>query len=662
MKTDFIITAELSMMKRLSLAVCTLALTACATRPRVLSQASAPSAPALPTTLFESSTALMPRAVTSFGAAELGGAVYAFGGYSGVPHAYNREGQSGELWRLDPASQKFELVSTSEPTQGPALVSAHDRLVRVGGMRARNSLGQPDDIWSIDEVAAFSPADRTWSPLAPLPRPRSSHAAAVLGQTLYVVGGWQLTGKAQGGTFADTLLALDLPSNSYRALPQPFALRALAAAPLDGKLLTIGGISPEGKMSREVHVFDPASESFSRAADFPVEGFGVAATSDGDTVLASALDGQLYALSEVTGAWQPVAKLALPRFFHQLVQVGPGRVLALGGISGMHAGPRIRQVESLALNQPGPRVMSFVLNNPLPARNRQGAFVVGDSLYVFGGNRSLAQHDLAPEDFVSAGARLDIAALAWAPMAPFPVARQTVQTLVEGDLGLALGGFGHDGKEARAHADAYRYDAERDRWSHDPSVLPTPRTQFGLVEHAGVRWVFGGLDFKPEAEGEAQFEHPAAVLRAEPGKPFVDSGVVLPHPRRAFAGAALDGKYYLVGGMAGGFSTIDKCDVFDFATAAWSELPCPQTRISAQLVAVDHKLYLAGGSSAGAGGALMPNRSLEVFDPQAGVWSTVLETLPIEPRHLSMLPYEGGLLLYSAHDEQGRVHVALIKP
>jgi N-acetylneuraminic acid mutarotase len=615
------------------------------------------------TTVFASSNALMPRAVTSFGAAELGGAVYAYGGYSGVPHAYNREGQSGELWKLDLATQSFEQVANGEPTQGPALVSHRGSLIRVGGMRARNHEGQADDIWSLDEVAAYSPTTKAWTNLKALPQPRSSHAAAVIGDTLYVVGGWQLRGSAKSGAFADSLLALDLTSQAYRSVPQPFARRAVAAAALDGKLLIVGGIGADGVISREVHVFDPTSGSFSRGADFPTDGFGVAASSSGDVLYASARDGAVYALAEPTGSWSKVGELAFPRFFHQLVQLSPTRVLAIGGISGMHAGPRIREVEVVDMQaHTGPRVMTFVVDNPLRARNRQGVFVHGDSLYVFGGNRSLAQHDFAPEDFVRDAARFDIHAVAWANMAPFPVARQTVQTLVEGDHALALGGFGHDGKEARAHADAFRYDVEHDQWTSDPSVLPTPRTQFGLVSHDNQRWVFGGLDFKPEAAGEAQFDHPTSVLRAAEGQPFVASGVELPRPRRAFGGAELDGRYYLVGGMAGGFASLSQCDVFEFASASWSEIPCPRSRISPQLVALRGKLYLAGGSSAGEGGALTPNRSLEVFDPKTSLWTTLIEQLPVEARHLTMLRYRDSLLLYSAHDEQGRVNLAIVTP
>ena len=254
-----------------SLAGLMLAAAGCAPRPAVVTAPPTPAeaVPGPATTVFASSTALMPRAVTSFGAAALRGSVYAFGGYSGVPHAYSREGQSGELWRLDPDAQTFELVASSEPTQGAALVSTADALIRAGGMRARNARGEPDDIVSLDEVASFSPDSKTWTAWPPLPAARSSHAAALLGQTLYVVGGWQLSGSAQSGKFADSVLALDLSTRTYRSLPQPFALRALALAPLDGKLVALGGIDANGKVSREVHVFDPAKRELDARHRFP---------------------------------------------------------------------------------------------------------------------------------------------------------------------------------------------------------------------------------------------------------------------------------------------------------------------------------------------------------------------------------------------------------
>ena len=136
----------------------------------------------------------------------------------------------------------------------------------------------------------------------------------------------------------------------------------------------------------------------------------------------------------------------------------------------------------------------------------------------------------------------------------------------------------------------------------------------------------------------------------------------LPHARRAFGGALLDGRYYLVGGMAEGFGKVASCEVFEFASARWSELACPKLRISPQLVALDGKLYLVGGSSPSDSGELTPNRSLEVFDPAAGRWSTMIEELPIEARHLSAVAYHHALILVSTHQPDATLKLVVVVP
>ena len=169
------------------------------------------------------------------------------------------------------------------------------------------------------------------------------------------------------------------------------------------------------------------------------------------------------------------------------------------------------------------------------------------------------------------------------------------------------------------------------------------------------------MNFDPARGEQAQFDHPLGVLRAESEKPFVPSGIDLPHARRAFAGAQLDGRYYLIGGMAEGFAPVQSCDVFAFETKTFAEIPCPTPRISAQLVALDGKLYLAGGSSPGEQG-LVDNPALEVFDPKTSQWSTVIEKLPIPPRNLSMHAMGERLVLYSAHNPEGVVRIAVVAP
>ena len=81
--------------------------------------------------------------------------------------------------------------------------------------------------------------------------------------------------------------------------------------------------------------------------------------------------------------------------------------------------------------------------------------------------------------------------------------------------------------------------------------------------------------------------------------------------------------------MAEGFAPVDECDVFDVQVAELATFACPAVRISPQLVALDGKLYLAGGSMLGAGEPT-PNASIEVYDPGYGSWSTLVPEIPIE--------------------------------
>lgn len=603
------------------------------------------------------------RPVTSFGAAVHAGALYTYGGYFGIPHAYSREGQTGELNRFDFTTRAQTLVSTGQGVQGAQLVSTPAGLVRVGGMNAENAHGEPERIVSLSDVSRFDDKSGQWQALAALPEARSSHAAVYLDGRLYVLGGWTLSGARDGGQFATDTLVLDVESGAYTKIAQTVPVRAAQAAVLGGKIVLVGGLDSKGEPQRSVQILDPKSGTWSKGPDFPAEAFGVAVAGNGRAIFASARDGVLYALRDTAGAWEPSAYLAFPRFFHQMAMLDDKSVVVLGGISGMHHGSRIAHVEVIDTESKAPRTLTWTLKNPSPAKNRQGAQIVGDQLVLFGGNRSLEQHDFGPEDFRAEALEVDLATMQIDPIASFPAARQTVQTtLVDKNL-LALGGFGHDGEKARAQSDAYTYDAGKGSWAPYASTLPSPRTQFGLVAKDGDLWVFGGLDYDPSREEKAQFFHPTSVLKAPQGQPFVVTNVNMPRPRRAFGGALLDGKYFLIGGMADNFTPVPECDVYDFAASSWSSASCPHAvRISPQLVALDEKLYLAGGSALKSGTDLVPDTALEVYDVRTNAWSTLLDTIPLEPRHLTMQAYRHSLLLYSAHRADQTVQIAMVIP
>lgn len=606
----------------------------------------------------------MPVPVTSFGAATDGTHLYVLGGYHGVPHSYSREGQSSSLWRLSLEGDGLweEVGRMDEGLQGLALVALGDRLCRVGGNTIENGEGEPAVMRSVASAACWT--GTAWEALPAMPEGRSSHQAVVVGDAVYVAGGWKLEGDASTGTFHRSMLALDPGASAWRTIEAPFTRRALGLASVSGKIVAIGGLGPDRQPSRQVDVFDPATSTWTEGPAFPADAFGVAAVGMDDAVLASARDGAVYRWRVGEPSWERAATLAFPRFFHMLVP-SDGDLIAVGGISGMHTHGRTAHVERVALDAAEPSLALWTMPYPGAAKNRQAIFLHDDFLYLFGGNDSLEQHDFEPENFESEGWRVHLPSMTWERIADYPARRQTMQTVVVGERAISVGGFGHDGSAAVSHPEAYTYDFARGAWE-ERGGLPTGRTQFGLTALGEHLYVLGGLDYDPSRSGEAAFDHVTSILRApidDPSTGFSPvEGLTMPGPRRAFAHAELGGRIYIVSGMREGFQLIEDCLVLDVEAQRFAPMACPtRTRLSAELVALGDRLYLAAGSVRGDGG-MQSDRSIEAYDPSADRWSPVSSELPFDTRHARMLPYRDRLLIVSTHREDGRMLVALVRP
>jgi Kelch motif len=386
----------------------------------------------------------------------------------------------------------------------------------------------------------------------------------------------------------------------------------------------------------------------------------------GERLIASGQSGAVYWLRPDLSGWEAITDLAFPRVFHQFIALNDGRALAVGGIVGMQRVDRIAHIETISFDTRPEPVARWELDAPGPAKNRQGIFLRQQQMYLFGGNNSLGQHDFAAENFVSAGYHLDLGSLSFKEWVAFPAARQSVQTLDVAGSGYAVGGFGlSDGKQ-RASADFYRFDFESEKWSRAEHGLAEPRTQFGLTEYADKVWVFGGMDFDDSRKGSAMFAYPTQVLVADAKNPdagFVDAGFGIPRPRRAFASARLGSKYFLVGGMEADFKPVPDCDVYDFETRTWSHIPAPPTtRIGAEMVGLNGKLYLTAGRVVGSD-VEDADKRVEVFDPATGTWKTWAQPLPIkDTRQMRLLPFGTRLLAYTAQREDAKIELLVIDP
>lgn len=623
----------------------------------------------------------MPHAIASFGAATDGTWLYIYGGNSGRAHSYSKAGVPARFYRLSLADkQSWEELPGGRSMQSVALVHYQGDIIRIGGLQVLNEEGQDPILRSSSEVKLYKPLSRRWKDLPALPAARSSHDAFVLGDHVYVFGGWTIAEKAR--TWLDHGLSLSLknPKEGWQKIAQPFRRRALAVMTHDSQIYVLGGITDKGKLTPKVASYNPKTKSWTEHAPLPGTAFGTAAFVRDRTLYASDWKGHVYEYDVVNKTWTSVRTLTYPRFFHRFVVISKNVVAV---ISGAGDGGKRRNIEWLDFRHKGrPLLTPVTIPAPGRAKARQIMFQRGSELFVFGGNTSTEQHAFEPENFLKEGFRIDLARLRCHSTRSYPKARQSAKTVVisskDHTMGYALGGFGHDGtgqggtgqggtgkasKKARSQHGIYEYNFLSKRWSKSPFKLPKPLTQFGVTAHGREIWVFGGLDYNPDKK--QAFDHSLKIYMwntADAKAGFWEAPFQMPRKRRAYGYVQDQGKFYMVGGLTDNFQLVKELDVFDFKTKSFSTLPAPTVgRISPQCAMLNGRLYLAGGSSK-TGKRFGPNQSLEEYDPSTKKWRVLIDKLPVPARELRMMTVGPRLLLYSALSRKSQLKFVFIDP
>jgi N-acetylneuraminic acid mutarotase len=621
--------------------------------------------------------AVLPEAINSFGGAVLGDWLYVYSGHTGPTHKYHTGSTTPHFRRLNLKDRTtWDELPCGPSLQGVTLVAHRDHLYRVGGMSARQKPGEPDDLVSTAEFARFDPKSRSWTTLPALPAPRSTHDAVVVGEKLYVVGGWSMRGgESSNAEFLEDALVFDLSAQNaqWEKLPAPpFRRRALAAGSVKGKVYVLGGLEEDGTVVKSVAIYDPAVQKWSEGPDLPgtrFQGFAASAFGVGEKLYVSGIDGLVHRLRDAGDRWEVVSRLAVPRLTHRLLPGIDNDLLVVGG---NFAGAPVRFVESIPLkdSRSGPKVVAWSVSLPGEARQGQALGLVGSSLVAFGGNRSAEPHAFSPGNLLREGTRISIGAMTAEPFAPLTEPRQSAAVLVDGtgrkSSVYLLGGIGPDGDLSRTLGDVWRLNVDSGQWAKLSTVIADGRGMFGATIYKNVIWVFGGSIWDPRPD-HATGGMPDEVLRWDPSKDgaaFEAAEKRLPRKRRSFAGAVLGSKYFLVGGLGDTMKPVAPVDVFDFETETWSTVTAPSNpRIFADLVSLDGKLYLAGGFITSAEGHFEPAHSIEVFDPASNGWATLMESSPVPLEHVRMMAVAGRLLLVAMDREgSGSCQLALVAP
>jgi len=300
--------------------------------------------------------------------------------------------------------------------------AAADQAQKTSGSRARTTASPKPHTPATAFAPSLTaiPAGR-WTALAPAPHSRGEVSAALVGDSIYVVGGFDTTGHTTA-----LVERLDLRTGHWstsRPLPQP--LNHMNAVGYDGKLYVVGGYSQLSDTSAgAVHNFwryDPATGRWAAMPPAPLPRAAAGA---------AVLGNRLYVAGGRSDTLSTISALAIFDFDAGRWSVGPS----------LHH-----------------------------AREHVAGVAADGAVWILGG-RAVGVGNFADVERYTPGAS------SWERLAPMPVARSGFQAVDVGGKIVVVGGEGPAGTIAEVD----ELDPATGHWTRLPD-LPTARHGLGLV-------------------------------------------------------------------------------------------------------------------------------------------------------------------------------------
>ncbi|KAI5060856.1 hypothetical protein GOP47_0023361 [Adiantum capillus-veneris] len=203
-------------------------------------------------------------------------------------------------------------------------IGYNDVVYILGGAKGDGNL--TSEVWKYDSVF------HNYTFMAPMPEPRYRFGAAIIENTIYVVGGRNVSDNLEAQPndgMVKTTLIYDIVTNTWRKGTDALDFQGdTCAAALDGKIYMVGGYGVNYSYLNTTAVYDPATNSWSRLPDMP--------TPRGDLMCAS-LNGEIYVLGgyyDPTGD-RPNSFSAKMESFNPttgaVVALEGGRIILVGG-------------------------------------------------------------------------------------------------------------------------------------------------------------------------------------------------------------------------------------------------------------------------------------------------------------------------------------------
>jgi N-acetylneuraminic acid mutarotase len=266
---------------------------------------------------------------------------------------------------------------------------------------------------------------------------------------------------------AELVAAAGVVAGSWQSGPPlPLARTEVAGAAVRGEIYVVGGYLADGRSSRRVDVYSPATRRWRRAPDLPVAV---------NHAMAAAYRGRLYVVGgygtrgPLRGAyalsgrrWRRLPSLPAPRAAAGAA-VANGRLYIVAGV--VRQGVLARVAYALDLR----RLRWTTVPGPTP-REHLAAAAVGGTVYAVAGRTGGINENLTVLQSLRPGAR------AWTTEAPVPESRGGTGAAVAAGRLVSVGGE----EPAGTIASVFAYLPRSGRWARLPD-LPTPRHGLAVV-------------------------------------------------------------------------------------------------------------------------------------------------------------------------------------
>ncbi len=176
----------------------------------------------------------------------------------------------------------------------------------------------------------YDPRANTWDPLPDIPRARCFHVAAAASGRIYLIGG--IMEKGSTGAEVD---CYDPARRLWTsAAPMRSPRNRMAGVTVDGRIYVIGGMERREHLENTavVDIYDPATDSWARGTNAPVDGHGHAMAVVGHEIVVAGGFGDLqstYIYDTRADKWREGARMPEGRLFAGCAVVG-GSVYVFG--------------------------------------------------------------------------------------------------------------------------------------------------------------------------------------------------------------------------------------------------------------------------------------------------------------------------------------------